>query len=89
MKLIRVKCKDAQFLVEDINVGKEINKLFDQFNKIKTQKEFDSWSTTIKNWRSGTYGTKNLLDLLEGDFPVKNSSPAGREFVIAIRKILK
>jgi hypothetical protein len=90
MKLIRVKCADDN-IVEDINVGKEINKFYRDFHAIKTQKQFDAWAARVKAWRTGTYQNQDLVSLLfhNKDWVVQNPSSMQKEFLDSIKRILK
>ena len=52
-------------LVENINSGVKVNKLFTQYLKIKTEKQFIKFTEKLKTVRFGTYKTVNLMEIIE------------------------
>ena len=73
-------------IVENVNIGKQINKLFQQFHAIKTQSQMNKWKLKVKTFRAGTYKNKSILDILKsGNLLVKKSFLAS-EFIKVIKK---
>ena len=60
-------------VVMDEGSGIVINKLFNEWNNIKNQKQHDKWVENVKGTKFGTYGTIGLLELLD-KFNFKNST---------------
>ena len=62
-----------QDIVNNINNGIICNKLFHQWNKIKTNQQHKKWEQKIKKVKFGSYGTTGILETLE-TFGIKESS---------------
>jgi len=45
--------------------GVVINNLFNQWNSIKNEKDFDMWAENVRETKFGTYGTIGLLELMD------------------------
>lgn len=45
--------------------GKVINKIFSQWNNIKTEKQYKLFSDKVKNVSFGTYGTIPFIEVLD------------------------
>ena len=80
--------KEGLKIVNDINVGKEVNSIFDRFNKVKTDKQLDKIKKEILSFKTGTYGTDDILEVID-DFGVINKSPATNEFIKLCKRVLK
>lgn len=52
-------------VVSDINNGKVINDLFNQWNNIQNDKQYSSWVENVKKTKFGTYGTISINDVLQ------------------------
>ena len=52
-------------LVENVNNGVKINKIFAQYLKIKTEKQHLSFITKLQKVRFGTYGQIGLAETIE------------------------
>ena len=52
-------------IVEDINNGKVINKLFNQWSSIKNEQQHKDWVRKVAATKFGTYKTLSLLDIIE------------------------
>jgi hypothetical protein len=55
--------------------GNLINRLYTEWNNIKTEKQWNAWAEKVRNAKSGTYGTISLPEMLER-FDFKNSTKA-------------
>lgn len=55
--------------------GNLINRLYTEWNNIKTEKQWNAWAEKVRNAKSGTYGTIGLPEMLER-FDFKNSTKA-------------
>lgn len=51
-------------IVDDVNNGKVINELFNQWNSIKTEDEHIKWSEKVAATRFGTYQEVTILQLM-------------------------
>jgi len=51
-------------IVEDINNGVEVNKIFQQWDNIKTKKQQDAFTKKVVDIKFGTYGQLNILDII-------------------------
>jgi hypothetical protein len=57
-------------LVEPVNeLAIEINKLYNEWNKIKNDKDWKKWQENVKSKRYGTYQEKDILDILDNFNP--------------------
>lgn len=65
MKVIKNKAEIQYKLVEDINIGVEINKNYNMFHNIKTDTQFKKWKEKTINFKSGTYKMYNLLETID------------------------
>ncbi len=52
-------------VVLDEGYGKVINNLFNQWNNVKTEKQYNSWIENVKKSKFGTYGTISINEVLE------------------------
>lgn len=63
------KTENMNHLKEDIvsnnGNGQVLNKIYKQWDSIKTQKDHDQWVKLVKSSKFGTYGTVTIFDLLD------------------------
>ena len=63
-------------VVLDEGYGRVINQLYNEWNNVKNQKEYDNWVSKVQNTNFGTYGTVPIWGILENfDFdnaPINN-----------------
>ena len=52
-------------IVDDVNNGKIVNELFNQWNSIKTEDEHIKWSEKVAATKFGTYSNITILQLME------------------------
>lgn len=60
-------------ILEDVNVGEEINNIFDKWQKIKTQKQYDKFKIKYQDIKFGTYKNKDIKTIVE-EFSSKDSN---------------
>jgi len=68
--------------------GKVINKLFNYWNNIKTEKQYKVFETKLKNTNFGTYGTIPFFEVLNKFNPVFPNEILKTAFYSEIKKIL-
>ena len=85
--------KNINYLSEDIvsnnGSGIQLNKIWNQWNKIKTQKDHDEWQSMVKDTKFGTYGTVSFFDVLNNFEPKYPSSFMKKEFELELQNALK
>lgn len=65
-----------------------INKLYNKWQKIKTEKEHDAWSDLVKKTKFGTYGTIGIFEVLEKFEPKFPNEIIKRDFTNELKKAL-
>lgn len=68
--------------------GVVINKLYNKWQKIKTEKEHDAWSDLVKKTKFGTYGTIGIFEVLEKFEPKFPNDIIKRDFTNELKKAL-
>ena len=76
-------------IVENINNGKIINKVFANWNKIKTEKQYEDFTTTIKQLRFGTYKTYTIVDTIRMFGITTQNKYLANQFIFECEQILK
>lgn len=89
-----MKKADRKFytLVESNGVGEEINKNYNEFVWIKTDKQLNAWETKTLNFRSGTYQQYNLLKTIQNlvdTFELKSKGFNQKAYIEKLQKIFK
>ena len=87
------RTKNINSLNEDIvsnnGSGIQLNKIWNTWNKIKTQKDHDEWQSMVKDTKFGTYGTISFFDVLNNFEPKYPSSFMKKEFELELQNALK
>ena len=82
-------------IVDDIGVGIKINKNFNHYYWIKTEKQYIKWKKDSIAFCSGTYGTNDLIATIEnfisplslGELAL-NQSPTYKSYIDDLKRIL-
>ena len=83
LREIILEAKD--FIVDDINNGKVINKNYNQWNSVKTETDYGKWKDAT---RKLLFGDKNILRIIN-NFNPKKDSPNRIGYIKELKKILK
>jgi GNAT superfamily N-acetyltransferase len=77
-------------LVEPVNeLAIEINKLYNEWNKIKNDKDWKKWQESVKSKRYGTYKNKDILDILDNFEPKYPNDIIKKDWIIELHKALE
>lgn len=76
-------------IVEGVNNGKIINKVFSNWSKIKTEKQYEAFTTTIQQLRFGTYKTYTIVDTIEMFGITPQNKYLAYQFIFECEQILK
>ena len=77
-------------IVINENSGKVINEMFNKWNNISSQKEWDNWASFVNNnSKFGTYGTIGLLEIIEKFNPSFPSQWMKDSFLKELKSVLK
>lgn len=76
-------------IVEDVNNGKIINKVFANWNRIKTEKQYEDFTATIQQLRFGTYKTYTIVDTIEMFGITTQNKYLANQFIFECEQILK
>lgn len=77
------------YIVEDINNGKVINKVYAKWNKIKTKKQYDAFTTKIETLRFGTFKNFTIIEAMQGFDIITKHTHLAEEFKFECSQILK
>ncbi len=68
-------------IVENINAGVKVNEVFNQFIKVRDEKEHAELIETLRTTRFGTYGTFGIMDIIKEFQPGSCNEWIKREFI--------
>ena len=68
-------------IIDDINNGKIINELFNQWNSIETEDEHIKWSEKVAATRFGTYHNMTILEVMKNFTCKFPNEIAKRDFI--------
>jgi hypothetical protein len=76
-------------LVEPVNdLAIEINNLYNQWHKVKNDKDYKEWQEDVKSKKYGTYKNKDILDILDNFEPKYPNDIIKRDWIIELHKAL-
>lgn len=84
-----VKEVESKKIVDDVNHGKKINELYNEFDKIKDQKDWDKWAKNLQDFKVGTYENKNILDILDNFNPKFPNNFIKNSFISEVKQALE
>ena len=79
----------SSYIVKNHGNGVVINDVWKRWNEIETKKDWDSWASSVKDVKFGTYGTTPFLDTLEKFEPKYPNEILKRNFIEEIKQALQ